>query len=285
MMILLTKKCNGFGYTGHYIIGQTVWSLLNESTKRILQDGPCDFMLGRSLGNLSTWADEIKKQGRYRWTSPIHYYDISNNPPVECGKLTLPIIKPKLNLINGIIASTAMLRDWQKRNGSTSGICDEQVAFNFRMLLHILQDMHQPLHLTGKDRGGNDATVRLRGRKHTLHSLWDSTLIDWHLKERYGGDHRNDGNGEGDGDVRDAMAADLVVELLPKIKIGFCNSTDEMTFTGWADESVQSNCDIVYRFETMPEPDYIHTSNATIIDAMSKAAIRSACHLNFVFRV
>jgi hypothetical protein len=46
-----------------------------------------------------------------------------------------------------------------------------------KFLVHFLGDMHMPLHLTGRDRGGNSDKVLFDGRVTNLHSLWDSLLI------------------------------------------------------------------------------------------------------------
>jgi hypothetical protein len=44
-----------------------------------------------------------------------------------------------------------------------------------RMLIHIVEDVHQPLH-TGhlSDKGGNDVKVQWFGKESNLHSIWDS---------------------------------------------------------------------------------------------------------------
>jgi hypothetical protein len=49
-----------------------------------------------------------------------------------------------------------------------------------RMLIHIVEDVHQPLH-TGhlSDKGGNDVKVQWFGKDSNLHSVWDSQLIDF----------------------------------------------------------------------------------------------------------
>ena len=41
-----------------------------------------------------------------------------------------------------------------------------------------MADLHQPLHVVGDDRGGNDVLVQFMGRQTNLHRLWDGDLID-----------------------------------------------------------------------------------------------------------
>lgn len=52
-----------------------------------------------------------------------------------------------------------------------------------RFMVHLFGDAHQPLHLTGRARGGNDIWIRFEGRKAKLHSVWDTLIIDKHIRE------------------------------------------------------------------------------------------------------
>jgi hypothetical protein len=47
-----------------------------------------------------------------------------------------------------------------------------------RWVVHFVADLHQPLHVVGADRGGNDVLVQFMGRQTNLHRLWDGDLID-----------------------------------------------------------------------------------------------------------
>ncbi|CAL1708981.1 unnamed protein product [Somion occarium] len=51
-----------------------------------------------------------------------------------------------------------------------------------KFLIHFIGDMHMPLHLTGRYRGGNGAKVTFDGRVTNLHSLWDGLLISKALR-------------------------------------------------------------------------------------------------------
>jgi len=50
-----------------------------------------------------------------------------------------------------------------------------------RFLVHLIQDLHQPLHVgdTGS-RGGNLIQVRFFNVGSNLHRVWDSQIIEWH---------------------------------------------------------------------------------------------------------
>ena len=48
-----------------------------------------------------------------------------------------------------------------------------------RYVVHLVQDLHQPMHVADRDdRGGNDLQLRLGRYEHTnLHQVWDSGLF------------------------------------------------------------------------------------------------------------
>lgn len=59
----------------------------------------------------------------------------------------------------------------------------EEESKKLKMLIHIVEDVHQPLHVgTGGDRGGNDVKVEYFGKNSNLHSVWDTELIEgWNM--------------------------------------------------------------------------------------------------------
>jgi hypothetical protein len=54
---------------------------------------------------------------------------------------------------------------------------DARAAEALKFLVHFVGDMHMPLHLTGRERGGNGARVTFDGRHtSTLLLLWSRSL-------------------------------------------------------------------------------------------------------------
>ena len=62
---------------------------------------------------------------------------------------------------------------------TTKRFSDKDEAFALKCLIHLVGDIHQPLHV-GKegDRGGNKVEVEFFWEKSNLHSVWDSGIID-----------------------------------------------------------------------------------------------------------
>jgi len=62
---------------------------------------------------------------------------------------------------------------------------DKKAKLALRMLIHLIGDIHQPMHAGLKeDRGGNWYRLKYKGDAVNLHKLWDNQLVkrihkDW----------------------------------------------------------------------------------------------------------
>jgi hypothetical protein len=152
----------GWGATGHRATGLIADQYLNAKAKKRLKQ-----ILGQeSLAMVSTWMDEIRSDSTYNFTTDWHwttipdggkYEDIEANPD---GKAVMMIEKFISELKSGKLSV-------------------RQQAEYVKMLVHMVGDIHQPLHV-GKpgDRGGNDVKVKWAGGDSNLHRVWDSDMID-----------------------------------------------------------------------------------------------------------
>ncbi|WP_299159884.1 S1/P1 nuclease [uncultured Tenacibaculum sp.] len=152
-----------WGPTGHRATGKIAENHLTKRAKRKIDK----LLQGESLAFVSTYADEIKsdrkKYGKfYTWhyvNMPLdaHYKDVEKNP--------------KGDLITGIKECVKVLKD---ENSSV-----EDKRFYLKMLVHLMGDLHQPLHIGQKeDKGGNTIQVQWHGRGSNLHRVWDENLIN-----------------------------------------------------------------------------------------------------------
>jgi len=128
------------------------------------------------LAYVSTWADKFKY--RMRWSAPLHYVGgKGDHPPQTCvfpGDQGWAGTKDK-NVLAGIRNVTELLVDYTESEGRDVSIDQAQEALKF--LIHFVGDLHMPLHLTGRDRGGNSDKVRWAGRISNLHSVWDGLIL------------------------------------------------------------------------------------------------------------
>lgn len=144
---------------------------------------------------------------RFPWSGHLHYVNpVDDYPPKHCtfgengwtseenvltGELEKLKSSPRLSFLNlpnssniSLIESSFFLSkaltNYTSRVVTSTGY-DRDVALRF--LVHFVGDLHQPLHLTGRNRGGNDVKVHFEGRLNKLHSVWDSQIIHKQLRE------------------------------------------------------------------------------------------------------
>jgi len=151
-----------WGRTGHYITGEIAQAHLTERTKQIVEE-----ILGTSTWEEATvWMDLVRRTPAYRHTSEWHWVTIPDGVSYEDSEKN-----PNGDVIEALERTIAQLKA-----GELEG---EDKRDAVRVVIHLIGDMHQPLHVgRGDDRGGNDIRVVFLGRNTNLHSLWDTGMIE-----------------------------------------------------------------------------------------------------------
>ncbi len=157
-----TARADDWGQTGHRTTAAIADQYLSKKARRNIAK-----LLGHeSLAVVSTFADDIKSDSQYRYLSPQHYVNI----PFDKTYDTHPH-SDKGDIITAIDNCIAILK--------SKTATDDEKAFQLKLLVHFIGDLHQPLH-TGleDDKGGNDFQVQWFNKGTNLHSVWDSKMID-----------------------------------------------------------------------------------------------------------
>ena len=148
--------------TGHRVIGEVAQEHLTQRAKRAINQ----LLAGQSLAGVSNFADEIKADSTYRKFSAWHYVNIPENE--KYGESTP---SPFGDLIVGIRESIRIIKD---DNSAAS-----EKAFYLKMLIHLIGDLHQPMHVGRlSDKGGNDLQLQWFNNGSNLHRVWDAHMID-----------------------------------------------------------------------------------------------------------
>lgn len=154
---------------GHLVIADLAYVQLSPVTKKKVDALLSEFYQGNSLKafeQASTWADflRFKKIDTYNaW----HYI----RTPIVRDIMAAPPDIPKPNVLTASIAQSLILQDASSTNS--------QKAWALRMLIHLIGDLHQPLHVatlvnTQFPRGDlNGLKFLLKARYKTLHYFWD----------------------------------------------------------------------------------------------------------------
>lgn len=118
---------------------------------------------GSTLASVSTWADEHRSPQ----TGPWHYVNFPRD--AACVYEPLRDCESGACVVAAIERQTAVLR---------SASADATRLKALKYVVHLIADVHQPLHAGfADDRGGNSYQVHGFGRGSNLHALWDSGLI------------------------------------------------------------------------------------------------------------
>ncbi|RYG26002.1 hypothetical protein EON82_05045 [bacterium] len=238
-----------------------------------------------------TWCDRILA------SNPRGYRDFLNAAPYpDYLKHGPPKDKPRIKLMrrfNGwhfidypirINQSTAFPYDTSvEKNGNnalfgisesvrqvTSGPADTRGLY-LSMILHVVGDVHQPLHCAERegDKGGND--VALRGALQNLHSLWDGAIT---AKYRLKGKNRAT-------DARIETVAQEVEAAFPLDSMR--EEVAELDPHAWAEESYALAVDSAYDGltpQTKPTPAYQQRWTAVAERRVALAGYRLAGFLN-----
>ena len=152
----------GWGVTGHRAIGLVAEKHLSAKAKKKLK-----LLMGQeSLAMMSTWMDEVRSDSTYNYTADWHWVTI------ETGKNYSDSPKnPNGDVIMTLERLIAELK--------TKKLDRKKEIEYIKMIVHLVGDIHQPLHVgCCDDRGGNSVKVKWFRNETNLHSVWDSNMID-----------------------------------------------------------------------------------------------------------
>jgi len=141
------------------------------------------FGLKDDLSSVANWADDIKYSPAYRFTARLHYVNPFDDEPDVCSLSNGMDCPGGRCVIDAVVKYWRILALGEQGWGSStsSSIREEGEGKRFdalRFLIHLVGDAHQPLHVSGRQRGGNDARVLFFGRGASLHEVWDSLVLD-----------------------------------------------------------------------------------------------------------
>jgi len=151
-----------WGQIGHRTIGHIADGMLTKKARKNVRR-----VLGNeTLAEVSTWMDEVRSDDAFDYATTWHYCTIPDGMTYETA--------PKQEGGDVIWAIEKIIEELK-----TGDLTLEEEQTNLKFLVHLVGDIHQPLHVgNGKDRGGNDVKVQWFGNDTNLHSVWDTKMID-----------------------------------------------------------------------------------------------------------
>ena len=155
-----------WGATGHRVVGEIANSYLTCKAKKNIRK-----ILGtESIAISSNWADFIKSDSTMNYLNSWHYINVKagmnyNDFATYLQKDTITDAYTKLNFLITELKNKQLPLDKKQ--------------MYLRLLIHIVGDIHQPMHVSrAEDQGGNKIKVLWFNEPTNLHALWDDKLIE-----------------------------------------------------------------------------------------------------------
>jgi hypothetical protein len=236
-----------WGKTGHRVIARIAGDGLSAEARANVR-----LLLGsESLDEAATWPDDMRSDPAPFWqktATPWHYVTVPGTD--------YDVAPPEGDAVTALRQFRATLRD------PAAPLEARRTALRF--IVHLVGDLHQPLHAgKGNDKGGNDVKVTFGGRPTNLHSVWDSGLVD-------------------DEQLSFTELAERLERRTAPEEVIAWTDTDPLH---WIRESV------AIRNTIYPEAgktdlgwDYIYKARPIVDRRLAQAGVRLAAYLNEIFR-
>lgn len=164
---VLGQQVMAWGVLGHRIVGEIADSHLKSKTRKEIKK-----ILGNeSVAMSSNWMDFIKSDNSFRYLGNWHYVNFQhglNYTQVDeyLKRDTSTNIYTKIKFVSGELRKKQLPLEMKR--------------MYLRILIHLVGDVHQPMHCgRAEDQGGNEIKVTWFNKPVNLHSLWDSELIEF----------------------------------------------------------------------------------------------------------
>lgn len=150
-----------WGAEGHRIIANLAQAQLSAKA-RVEVEKLLALEPGETLTSISTWADEHRNPR----SAPWHYINFPRDSCTYNEERDCPTGQCVVEAINRQVEVLA------------SNAPDEKRLLALKYVVHLVGDVHQPLHAGYlDDKGGNTYQLQAFMRGSNLHALWDTGLI------------------------------------------------------------------------------------------------------------
>lgn len=163
LAVLIPVISFAWGAKGHDIVACVAQNNMSKRTLRKVEK----VLGGHSMVYVANWMDNASHTEEYAYTKTWHYVNVE--PEEGCYRSSVK--EPKGDVVVAVDTIIANLK-----SGELSPV--EERA-QLMMLIHLVGDMHCPMHAGHKsDKGGNGTKVKYFGTQKKLHSVWDTDIIE-----------------------------------------------------------------------------------------------------------
>jgi hypothetical protein len=248
-------ELQAWGPRGHRAAAKLAESRLTPRARAIIRE-----LLepGESLADAATWADENSRE--IRGSAGWHFVNV----PLSARHYDPRDCRPGGCVVSKISEFWAILKDPNAPR--------QRRRLALRFFIHLVQDLHQPMHVADRnDRGGNNLQLRYGRYENTnLHQVWDSGLLSQGYR------HENE------------LLRDL--EILAREP----RSRDWLTgrIENWADESLEvgrlaylvPGTDVTLRSGDAIGREYERINLPRAVERLARSGVRLAALLNEILK-
>lgn len=160
LVFLWPALAGAFGAEGHRVVGFVAERHLCAQTRQWL----APLLEGTDLASAGVWADAVRDAPEWAHTKPWHYINVGDRESLAAAS------RRGGNVLSEVARAEGELADERRPIA--------QRAAALRFFVHLLADLHQPLHVgRAEDRGGNTLDVRWGEKRMSLHELWDGGAL------------------------------------------------------------------------------------------------------------
>ena len=201
-----------------------------------------------TLAKASIWPDEIRKA--LPQMNPLHYVDVPRGETTYDRERDCPERNCIVEAVNWYL---------NVLKSSHGPLAEKELALDY--LVHLVGDLHQPLHVGFlDDMGGTKIKVTFEGKAQTLHALWDAGILQ-----------------------TETGSARTIAKRLDEE----CSEDDRMAWQAgtpadWANESLALTIEYVYPLPESHEisSDYVQRALPILHKRLEQAGVRLAWLLN-----
>ena len=168
LMLIDFTAAYAWGPKGHDVVAAIAEQHLTPKAKKKINK----LLDGRSIVHYASWMDNIQNspywEYGYNKTKTWHYANVDKGLTYE----TMPK-NPAGDVVSGLEFLTKEMTE------NYDNLTDSMRVDYLKMIVHMVGDLHCPMH-AGRlsDRGGNDTKVYWFNEKSSMHSIWDSKMIE-----------------------------------------------------------------------------------------------------------
>lgn len=161
-MVAASINAGAWGQKGHDITCAIAEQHLTKKAQKQISA----IFDGKSIVYWANWMDNASHTPEFAYTKTWHYKNIDANETYDNAAQNA----------NGDVLTAIEAQIKALRSGELN---KKQSEIALRMLVHLVGDLHCPMHMGHKsDLGGNKWQIKYFNNGRNLHGIWDSDLIE-----------------------------------------------------------------------------------------------------------